>query len=29
MLIAQTLHEGMTLVSGDSKFAAYPVTLLW
>ena len=28
-LIAQALVEGMTLVSGDGKFASYPVTVLW
>ncbi len=29
ILIAQTLVEGMTLVSGDSKFAPYGVPILW
>jgi PIN domain nuclease of toxin-antitoxin system len=29
MLIAQALVEGMTLVSGDGKFASYPVKILW
>lgn len=29
VLIAQALVEGMTIVSGDSKFAAYPVPVLW
>jgi PIN domain nuclease of toxin-antitoxin system len=29
ILIAQALVEGMTLVSGDGTFAAYPVTILW
>ena len=29
ILIAQALVEGMTLVSGDSKFTSYPVTILW
>jgi PIN domain nuclease of toxin-antitoxin system len=28
LLIAQTIVEGATLVSGDSKFSLYPVTLL-
>ena len=29
ILIAQALVEGMTVVSGDNKFAAYPVPILW
>jgi PIN domain nuclease of toxin-antitoxin system len=29
MLIAQALVEGMTLVSGDAKFAPYAVPILW
>ncbi len=29
MLIAQTLVEGMTLVSSDPKFAPYSVPILW
>jgi len=29
ILIAQALVEGMTLVSGDGKFAPYPVTVVW
>lgn len=29
LLIAQAIHEGLTLVSNDSKFTAYPVPLLW
>jgi PIN domain nuclease of toxin-antitoxin system len=29
ILIAQALVEGMTLVSGDGKFAAYAVPILW
>jgi len=29
ILIAQALVEGMTLVSGDGKFAAYPASVLW
>lgn len=29
LLIAQARIEGMTLVSGDSKFAAYSVPILW
>ena len=29
ILIAQALVEVMTLVSADSKFAPYPVTILW
>ena len=29
ILIAQALVEGMTLVSGDGKFAQYPVIILW
>jgi len=29
ILIAQALVEGMTLVSGDSKFAPYGVPILW
>jgi PIN domain nuclease of toxin-antitoxin system len=29
LLIAQAMVEGMTLVSGDGKFASYPVTILW
>jgi PIN domain nuclease of toxin-antitoxin system len=29
ILIAQALVEGMTLVSSDSKFAPYPVPILW
>lgn len=29
ILIAQALAEGMTVVSGDNKFPAYPVSILW
>lgn|SRR5690606_38068333 len=29
LLLAQALHEGMTLVSNDSKLAQYPVSLIW
>lgn len=29
ILLAQTLIEGMTLVSGDSKLAPYAVPILW
>jgi len=29
ILISQAVVEGMTLVSIDGKFAAYPVSLLW
>ncbi len=29
MLISQTISEGMTLVSADGKFAAYPITIIW
>lgn len=29
ILIAQALTEGMTLVSADTQFAAYPVTVIW
>ncbi len=29
LLIAQALVEGMSLVSGDGEFTAYPVTVLW
>ena len=29
LLIAQALVEGMTLVSGDTEFAPYPVPVLW
>lgn len=29
MLIAQALAEGMTLVGGDSVFAAYGVDVIW
>jgi len=29
ILIAQAVVEGMTLVSGDGRFASYPVTILW
>lgn len=29
ILLAQTLVEGMTLVSADSKFAPYAVPVLW
>ena len=29
LLLAQALVEGMTLVSGDGKFAPYPITILW
>ena len=29
MLIAQALHEGMTLVSNETAFDAYGVTRLW
>jgi len=29
MLIAQSRIEGMTLVSGDTKFASYSVPILW
>jgi PIN domain nuclease of toxin-antitoxin system len=29
ILIAQATFEGMSLVSGDSKFALYGVTILW
>jgi PIN domain nuclease of toxin-antitoxin system len=29
VLIAQALVEGMTLVSGDSKFAPYSIPILW
>jgi len=28
-LIAQAIHENLTLVSNDPKFPSYPVTLLW
>ena len=29
LLIAQAIHENLTLVSNDPKFPAYPVALLW
>lgn len=29
LLIAQALHEGLTLVSNDGLFSSYPVPLLW
>jgi PIN domain nuclease of toxin-antitoxin system len=29
ILIAQALFEGMTLVSGDSKFSPYNVPIIW
>ena len=29
MLIAQALHEGLTLVTHDRAFRAYPVPVLW
>ena len=29
LLIAQAIHENLTLVSSDPKFSAYPVSLLW
>ena len=29
ILIAQAINEGMTLVSADSQFAAYPVPVIW
>ena len=29
LLIAQAIHENLTLVSNDPKFPSYPVTLLW
>jgi len=29
ILIAQSLFEGMTLVTADGKFAAYPITVVW
>ena len=29
LLIAQSIHEGLTLVSNDSKLASYPAPLLW
>lgn len=29
LLIAQAMHEGLTLISDDAKFSAYPVSLLW
>ena len=29
LLIAQAMAEGLTLVSGDEKMAAYGVSLLW
>ena len=29
LLIAQTIHEGATLVSTDSKFGPYDVDVLW
>ena len=29
ILIAQALVDGMTLVSGDSEFALYPISVLW
>jgi PIN domain nuclease of toxin-antitoxin system len=29
ILIAQAQCEGMTLVSADSKFAAYAISLIW
>ena len=29
LLVAQALHEGLTLVSRDSVMAAYPAPLLW
>lgn len=29
MLIAQAMEENLTLVSDDSKFAPYPVNVLW
>ncbi len=29
LLIAQAIHENMTLISNDPKFPSYPVTLLW
>ena len=29
LLIAQAIHENMTLISNDPKFPPYPVTLLW
>jgi len=29
LLIAQAIDEGLTLVTSDAKFSAYPVSLLW
>ena len=29
LLIAQAIHENLTLISDDPKFPSYPVTLLW
>ena len=29
LLIAQAIYENLTLISNDSKFSPYPVTLLW
>jgi len=29
LLIAQALVEGLTVLSGDAQFAAYPVATVW
>lgn len=29
MLIAQAVHENMTLISSDSQIAQYPIPILW
>jgi len=29
LLIAQALVEGLTILSGDVQFAAYPVATVW
>jgi len=29
MLIAQAMHENMTLISSDSQIAQYPIPILW
>ena len=29
ILVSIALAEGIPVVSGDAKFAAYPVTILW
>lgn len=29
LLIAQAIHEGLTLVSRDTEFKKYPVSVVW